>query len=234
MGEMIGEILLWVLLFFASGSLLLLERHCLGQRALVQPLVLCLLSGVITHHVETGLWLGVTLQLLSVSPIRNVDWALSGAVTAMTLAIAFRMGATVEVGGPEASLLIMISVIIGAFARSVERVFARIDRRKVTARSPWEDLDSARAVERTVYRAIVRWIVVGGSEALLGIGLALLFVMAGSFLPPSEGWIRAVSSVGCPTLGVAVAISALSEVRLFVWSGASMALSLMVAWWGCA
>ncbi len=230
MEEMIGEILIWISLVFASGSVLLLERHCLGQRALVQPLVMCLLVGLVTENLEIALWLGVTLQLLSVSPIRAVDWSLAGAVSAMTLALASRLGANLEVGGPSGSLLIMLSIVAGTFARSVECAYARKDSARVRTNSPWSLENPAWAVERIVYRAITRWIIVGGVEALLGVGLSILFIMAASFLPPSEGWVLTVSAVGCPIFGVAVAISALSETRFFAWSGISMGLSAMLFW----
>lgn len=230
MGEMMVEILLWGILVFSVGSVLLLERHCLGQRALVQPLVLCLVVGMVSDHLETALWLGVTLQLMSVSPIRAVDWALAGAVAAVTLAFSTRLGYTVEVGDPGASLLIVFALIVGTLARYIEREFARIDNERGQMRSALSAADCASTVERTVYRAIRRWILVGGSEALVGAVLGTLVVIGGSELTPTEGWLRTISSVGCPVLGVAVALSALSELRFVAWSGVSMGLSLLGAW----
>jgi mannose/fructose/N-acetylgalactosamine-specific phosphotransferase system component IIC len=225
-----GEILIWVIGVFVAGSLLVLERRCLGQRALVQPLALCLLVGWLVDEIQTGLWVGVTLQLLSVTPARTVDWALTGAVGAITIMVASRLDIAIAVGSIEASFLVLIAVLLGMMARLVERVFARVDTVTIMSHSPWQETSPASAVERVVYRAIGRWLIMGGLEVVGGVAVALMGVIGASFVRPPGPWINAASQVALPAFGLAVVVSALAEYRLIALSCMSMGLSIVLAW----
>jgi mannose/fructose/N-acetylgalactosamine-specific phosphotransferase system component IIC len=222
------EGLIWALAIYAIGGVLVLERHCLGQRALVQPLTLCLIAGLLSDHVETGIWIGVTLQLLSVAPSRSVDWALSGAVAAVLLVTAPKLGYKIESGDVSASLLALVSVLSGLASRSVERWYAKTDLGKIQGHPPWKELDPVRAMERTVYRAIARWLVVDGVEVILGVGFGLAAIAATHMISPNPHWLTAACAVALPTFGVAVVASALVEYRFIAWSGISMGFSILL------
>ncbi len=225
-----GEITLWITVIFLTGSILVMERRCLGQRALVQPLTLCLLAGWLVDDVEVGLWLGVTLQLFSVTPNRSVDWGLAGAITAITLVAAARLDATFSMGSTESSVLLLVAVLLGVVCRKVESSFARADTKIILTRSPWTEPNPERAVERTVYRAIGRWILLSGLQVTSGVGLSIACMLGATFLDPPPAWLQTVSTVAMPTFGVAVALSALAQTRLIAWSGVSMGLSFLLAW----
>lgn len=225
-----GEIAIWIAVIFLTGSILVMERRCLGQRALVQPLTLCLLAGWLVSDVEVGLWLGVTLQLFSVTPNRSVDWGIAGAVTAITLVAAARLDTSFSIGSIESSVLVLWAVLLGVVSRKVESSFARADTRIIMARSPWTEPDPERAVERTVYRAIGRWILISGLQVTSGVGLSIVCMLGATFIEPPPAWLQTVSMVAMPTFGVAIALSALAQTRLIAWSGISMGLSFLLAW----
>ena len=222
------EILIWITALFAAGSVLILERRCLGQRALVQPLALCLLAGWYVDNTETGLWLGLSLQLLSLAPSRVVDWALVSVIAASGLLATAHFDIPVHVGQAGASTLLFISVLAGMASRYIERNFAKRDREKVEVRPPWRDMDPARAVESSVYHAIYRWFFIGGLEVLSGLGLAIVFVKGAVYLGDTPAFLTQTVAIGIPTLGAAVLLSSLTGVRFIVWAGVSSGLSLIL------
>ena len=222
------EILIWIAALFAAGSFLVLERRCLGQRALVQPLALCLLAGWYVDNVETGLWLGVSLQLTSVAPSRIVDWALVSVVAAAGLLATDKFGIHIGVGQAATSTLLLVTVLSGIASRYLERNYAKWDREKVEVRPPWRDMDPARAVEKSVYHAIFRWFFIGGLEVLIGLGLALLAIKGAVYFGETPLWLTQLVAVGIPTLGMAVLLSSLTGNRFIVWAGFSSGLGLLV------
>lgn len=222
------EILIWITAFFAAGSFLILERRCLGQRALVQPLALCLLAGLYVENIETGLWLGLSLQLLSLAPSRVVDWALVSVIAASGLLITARFDIPLGVGQAGASTLLLMAVLSGMASRHIERNFAKRDREKVEIRPPWRDLDPAKAVEKSVYHAIYRWFFIGGLEVLIGLGIAFFAVKGAVLFGDTPAFLTQIVAVGVPTLGVAVLLSSLTGVRFIVWAGLSSGLSLVI------
>jgi hypothetical protein len=224
----VAQVLIWILAIYTIGGVLVLERHCLGQRALVQPLTLCLIAGVLGQQTEAGIWLGVTLQLLSAAPTRTVDWALSSTVAAALLITVPFLGVEIVPGDLSASILALVSVLSGLAARSVERWYAKTDLGKIQVHPPWKESDPAHAMEQMVYRAIVRWILVGGMEVISGVGFGLAAVAASRFLAPNPEWLTSACAAALPTFGVAVVASALVEYRFIAWSGISMGFSILL------
>jgi hypothetical protein len=220
------EILIWIVAIFAAGSFLVLERRCLGQRALVQPLALCLVAGWVVDNTATGLWFGVTLQLLSVAPSRSVDWAFASAVSSAALLTSEHFGHHLTVGCSGTTALLLVTVTAGMVARSIERRYARVDRASVDQYPPWQADDPVRALEKTVYRATRRWFMLGGFEVLAGLGLALLAVKGATYVTETPQWFSQLSAVTLPSLGAAVAVSILTGRRFIVWAGASAACAL--------
>lgn len=223
-----GEILIWVAGIYVVGSLLVLERHCLGQRAIVQPLVLCLIAGSVSGMLEIGLWVGISIQLLSVMIVREADWALTGAVSAATILASNAFGFDFSVGSSAACSLVLMSVVAGMMSRQIERFFARIDGERIRESSPWQDSDLVSAIERRMRGAVKRWIFLGGLEVTVGVALCLLVIKAMVFLPPGPAWISVVIAMLVPVLGVAVLVSALSDRRFLVVSGVSGVVSWII------
>ena len=145
------EIVIYAVAVFFAGSVLLLERRCLGQMAVVQPLVVCLLAGWLTGNIMVAIWLGVSLQLLSVSPQRRIDWALAGVVAAVTLFLGDSFGIPLKTGSPSALALLLVALLMGGMARLLEKRYARIDGEIIRTASPLSEDNPVRAIESHVH-----------------------------------------------------------------------------------
>jgi hypothetical protein len=222
------EAIIYGLVIFVVGSVLMLERRCLGQMAFVQPLVVCLLAGWFVDNVEMGLWLGVSLQLLSNSPMRRFNWALCGVVGALTLMVAAKQGIGLTVGSPNALALVVVVLWVGAMARILERRYARRDGERIRTASPLLENDAVTAIESHVYRVIVRYFFVGGFQTVIGTGLALLAVVGLASVGQMPPAMVTIFAVFVPVLGAAVALSSLVEFRFFVWTGISATVAILL------
>ncbi len=223
-----GEILIYGIAIIAIGSLFVLERRCLGQMAIVQPLVTCLVAGWISGNETTGLWLGISLQLFSLTPLRQVNWALSGVVAAATLLMAHKLGIPIAVGGKAACSIIIVVMIVGIAARALERRYARKDGERMQRHSPWLENDPVRAVESLVHRTIARWFIVGGIEVLVGTGLALIIAYGVGSIGDLDQSGNTAGALVVPALGAAVAASSLVEYRFLALTGLSAVVSIVV------
>lgn len=218
------EALIFIAALFAGGGVLVLERHCLGQMAIVQPLVVCLLAGWITGNEAVALWLGVSLQLFSLTAIRHVDWALTGTVAAAALLVAARLGVDPAPGALDTSALALVAVLVGMGSRLIEREIFRVDGKRLVRNSPLQASDPAQAVESYVHRGVMRWLFVGGAEVVAGtVAASMVLVGLGRM-----GWHFNGSSgsvaVAIPSLGAAVAVGSLAKYRFIVWTaGAALA-----------
>ncbi len=207
------EGLIQILAVTLGGGLLMLERRCLGQMAFVQPLVVCSFAGALTGRVELGVWLGVSLQLFSVQPMRNVDWAVAGIAAAATVIVAPHLGLSVGVGSVGACLVIALCVLLGIGSWRLEKVYFRQDRECLTTNPPWTMADPEKEIARIVHSRVLRWFVIGAAETFAGtavvVGMLVLFGMAGlSFDRPD-----ALGALAIPILGTAVAIAAAGRLR---------------------
>ncbi len=223
-----GEILIYGIAIFAIGSLFVLERRCLGQMAIVQPLVTCLLAGWVTGNESTGIWLGISLQLFSVTPLRQVNWALSGVVAAATLLLAQKFGITMVVGGKSACSLIIVVILVGMGARALERRYARVDGERMHSLPPWLETDPVQAVESLVHRTLRRWIVVGGLEVIVGTSLALVVTYGVGKIGIDSSVGNTAGAVVVPALGAAIAASSLVGIRFWALTGLSAVVSIVV------
>lgn len=221
------ETLIYLAGVFLVGGLFVLERRCLGQMAVVQPLVVCLGAAWLVGNEAVGLWFGVSLQLFSVTLVRRVDWALAGTVAALTILTAPVLGIKLVVGEPGTLALVLIAVLVGAGARSIELGYARRDGATSREAPPWSADDPARAIESVVYRAVLRSVLLGGLQATIGTGLALLAASAfGQWhhLPGTQF----LTGAALPTFGAALAVSTLADCRAPLWTGLSAAVALAV------
>ncbi|MDJ0761518.1 MAG: hypothetical protein QNJ97_00900 [Myxococcota bacterium] len=222
------EALVWVGPVFLAGSLLILERRCLGQMAVVQPLVVCLIAGWVTDTTETAIWIGVTLQLFSVSEIRRVDWALAGVVAAVSLVVAWRIGLLLSPNRPEAVALMIVATLVGVGSRYLDRRYARVDGERLKAHSPWETADPAGRVETLVRKRLLRWFVVGGLQVTVGTGACLAVLVGTRHLAGETPQETQVFAALVPAIGTAVAVGALAQRRFVILAGVSTAISCVV------
>lgn len=221
-----GQALIWAAAAFVAGGAMTLERRCLGQMALVQPLTLCPLAGLIAGQPEAGVWIGVCLQLYSHGHGRDADWALAGCAAALTLLYSPRLGLALGPGDPASLIAVALPLACALGSRLLERRLARTDGAALRLRSPWSAERPARALERLVRRRLARSLALGGLETLVAGGITILGAVAiGHWGGGGAGW-RALVAVAVPALGAAVAVSALADQRLVALTGVGLAIAM--------
>ncbi len=219
-----------IALVFFSGGILLLERRCLGQIAFVQPLALCAIAGMATGQPGTGVWMGVSLQLLSAGQGHYADWALAGFAGAATLWLSKTfLHQPLIPGEPGALAAIGSAVLFAIVARTLERRFARTDGAFLRSSPPWDKRDTAGELENLAHRRLLRGGLVGALESTIAVTVSLVAVWASSFVTPSSDWIPAAVRVAVPALGMAVALGSLAGYRFVAYAGAGLAVT--VAMW---
>jgi hypothetical protein len=222
----VGQTLIWAVGAFLGGGLLTLERRCLGQMALAQPLVLCAIAGLLSGQPEAGVWIGICLQLLAHGHARDADWPLAGSGAALALAYSPQLGVTLEPGGPAALIAVVVPVASALAARLAERRQSRSDGEAIRRRSPWDQEQPARALERLIRGRILRGIALGGLETLVVCAISVAGALAVErWGGGGEGW-RALVRVALPAIGGAVAIGALADYRLVALAGLGLAATL--------
>lgn len=229
MGEtvkLVGE----AIVLFGVGGVIALERRCLGQMALAQPLLLCWLSGWISGQAEAGLWLGTCLQLFSLLPRRGLDWASAGLVAASALYLSPRLGFSIEVGAPTSVVLLLISAISILFTSEIERGMSRYHARQLAKVAPWQHEDPRQEVERFVRSALWRWWAVGTEVLALYTAVTLGAAALLSRIPVPSSWTSEIAAVGAPTLAMAVGLGSMARPRLLVWSlgGAAIGVGVLL------
>ncbi|MCP4675815.1 MAG: hypothetical protein GY854_09980 [Deltaproteobacteria bacterium] len=217
--------LAWLTAILVVGTLLTLERRCLGQMAVVQPLVVCLLAGLLSGIEETGIWMGISLQLFSVTQFRQIDWSFSGVVSAAALLAAVKLGIPLTVGGPGAYTVMIAGVLTGFGSRALDRRYARIDGERQRSHSPWASDDPARTIESMVRGVIARWLVIGVFQVVVGTGLILVALLGVGQLCNLGHSSSTICAAAVPTLGAAIAISSLKGGRFLAIACACAAAS---------
>jgi mannose/fructose/N-acetylgalactosamine-specific phosphotransferase system component IIC len=219
------EALIGVLLAFAVGAVLLLERRCLGQIAFVQPLVLCLIAGHLTDNEPLGIWLGVTLQLCAAGQGPQADWSLAGVVAALGMLVGPRFEVAPSPGEPASVALFGSAMLIALGARQLEHRRARLDGAALRARSPWDRPDPTTAFNGLIRHRLARGLSTGGLQTVVGGGAAVLVMVAAARLQVADGALL-IAALAVPTLGVAVLLGSLPSLRYLAFAGAGAAASL--------
>ncbi len=223
------EMIIYISAIFLVGGLLVLERHCLGQRALVHPLTICLVAGIICDHVEVGIWLGIIMQLFSLTPTRKFDWALGGAVAAILLAVVPMSGIKISVGDMSSLLIALVSILAAMISRSLESRYAQADWIKNQGSSPWNSQNPACSIECKVHRSVLRWFVVGSLEVMLGVGLGWILIIVAQLIVPEPGrLITSICAVSLPAFSIATVSSALVTPSFIIWSGIVVVTTMSV------
>jgi mannose/fructose/N-acetylgalactosamine-specific phosphotransferase system component IIC len=219
------EALIFGAVVFVVGSFFVLERHCLGQMAIIQPLTVCLAVGWFSGNEEMGLWLGISMQFFSTASGRRIDWALAGVVAAGVLTVAQRLGIELSPGSSGAYVVALGAVMSGMAARRLETWFARVDGARIRSDAFWQATDVSGAVESLVHRSVRRWLLIGGTQVVIGIVLIVavlygLMPISGRGTGDDSIWAMAM-----PMLGGAVAVSSLASNKCLVWMGVSMVVA---------
>ena len=101
----------------------------------------------------------------------------------------------------------LVAVVVGVVSRLLDRRYARLDGERLREHSPLSTVEPVRAVESLVHNMILRWLVVGGVEVLLGVGLVVAALQGLSMLGLGEaGYLRVIAAV-VPSVGAALALS---------------------------
>ncbi len=222
------ETVIWIAIVVLTGSVLVLERHCLGQMAIVQPLTTCLVAGLVADNVETGCWIGISLQLFATLSGQRADWAIAGVIAAASLVIAPKIGLPPLPVGGVSCLVIALAIGTGIGARFIERRFAKSDGERLRRASPWTQDNPATELAALVHRSIIRWLAMGVVEVTVGVGVAMVVLFGVERLfgvPASRG---TVGAIVVPAVGVAVMITSLARYRYIAWAGLTMVLTWIV------
>ena len=206
----------------------MLERRCLGQMAIVQPLVVCLVAGWLSGREATGLWMGISLQLFSTDRSREIDWPLCGVVAAAVLFFSQWFGLYFESGEPGALTVLMLAVLAGLASRSIERTYAKIDGERLRSNQPWTSSDPVEAIEKLVRRVVMRWLIIGGLEVIVGTSFALFWLFIVSQAGFRNENLSSIIAAVTVAFAASVALSSVSRKRFVAWAGLSMAISWMV------
>jgi hypothetical protein len=227
----VGPALIWAAVALVGGALLTLERRCLGQMALVQPLVLCSVAGLLSGQPDTGIWIGACLQLFGHGTEQDADWPLAGAAAGLALLCSHDLGATIRPGDPGALIAIAICLVSALGARAFERRQSRRDGEALRREPPWDAERPIAAMERWVRARVLRGLVQGGIATLLAGGLAVLGALAmGDWAGGGEAW-RTLVRIAVPAVAAAVAIGSLADFRYVALSGLTLALVAIPGGW---
>ncbi|MCU0660990.1 MAG: PTS sugar transporter subunit IIC [Myxococcota bacterium] len=216
--------------FSGIGGALALERRCLGQMALVQPLLVCFLAGWVIGQPEVGLWLGTCLQLFSLLPRRGLDWSTAGLCAAATLYLSSLLGFKVEVGSPAAVVVLLVSSISILTTSVIDRWVSFYHARLLTRAAPLSKDDARVEVARFVNTSLYRLWTFGSLALFLYIAVALFAAALFSRIPLQNSWTVEVAAVGAPLLAMAVALGSMARRRLLAWAlvGATLGLGAML------
>ena len=147
-----AQIVIIALIVFFLGAVLLLERYSLGKLAFVQPLVLLLISGFITDQQETAIWLGITLQLLSIGQSHYCNWALVSFVSSAALIILHRFGISVDPGSAQSLVIIIPSILLGIQSEQLHHIYMRKNALPMNANPIWHNAESFDDFSKIIFR----------------------------------------------------------------------------------
>lgn len=228
---MVQSLTIAVLVFFV-GAALLLERRCLGKTALVQPLVLCLLGGLLSGEEGICLWLGVSLQLLSIGQSHYCNWVLVSIVSTGAVIVLNTKNIHIEPGTLTSMVLVCTSILIGIFSDWVERKWNRGALAGSKDMSLWRSEKGVDAFATLIYRRVLRGFVFGGLQSIVGVSLATIFAYVAEekvslALNPA---VPGIVVIAVPIFGVAVTLGSLSGRRypFFAVIGVLAAMGLLV------
>ena len=218
------QILIIIIVIFLAGAILLLERRCLGKSAFVQPLVLCLIAGIVMGDEQTGLWFAVSLQLLSIGQSHYCNWSLAGTITGGALITLHFYGIHVPPGHPESLVLLSSAILFSILAEIVGRNMANRIAVPLRSMDLWKSAESFSAFSRIIYSQIRRGFIFGGLQSLFGTAVSVLLVtLIHARIPVNESVSRAVLMT-IPAFGAAVTLGAMSGKRYPVFASVGVAV----------
>lgn len=228
---MVAPLIICAVAIFVSGGVLLLERRCMGQIAIVQPMVLCLVAGLIIDRPYLGLWLGVSFQLLSTGQSHYCNWALSAFTCAGTMLCLERNGIDLSIGSPITVIILFISVLVGTITDRIDKHQARMDHDSLKQLNLWRPEETTEPFVRLVHRRVLRGFMISGVQAFIGVVLASTAAVVSSAYLTIPPLATNLIVIGVPSFGVAATISSLVGYRFsgFAAAGFVAFLAVMVA-----
>lgn len=208
------------------GGVIALERRCLGQMALAQPLLLCVVAGWFSSQPELGLWLGLSLQLFSLLPRRGLDWSSAGLCASVTMYLCPSLGVEMAVGSPSSVVVLLVAASSILITSVLDRAIASNHALRLERAAPWSQDDARSQVVRFVHGALWRQWLFGSIALTVYTALALFLAALLSAAPVAAPWTVELAAVGAPLLAMAVALGSMAQPRRLVWSLAGAAVGL--------
>ena len=198
---------------FVTGAMLLLERRCLGKPAVVQPLVLCLITGLIVGETETCLWIGISLQLLSMGQSHYCNWVLASISAAGAVAVLSQYDLHIAPGAAATVALLSACILVGILFDYWDR---KVNLHRSAAEQKgmniWKTEQGGDEFAALIHRKIFTGFFFGGMQSILGVGIVagagyLLVALTGE----SDPDVARIVVLTVPLFGAAVTLGSLSS-----------------------
>ena len=221
-----------VLISFAWGGAMALERKAFLQAMLSRPLVSCASTGLFLGHVESGLALGMVLELYYLgsaslgAAVPEHDTLVATGTTAAACSLCHISGSP---GTPaQWSLSLLAFLWLGMLGRSVDRMLGRYSSRLATrAQESAERGELSRAVRQNLWGMWPHFVIFGAITAACAIagGLAAGWV---NLIPLrlTRGLAWAYPAMGSVAAAVAAQSSRARNAAL--WAGGAAAVVAIV------
>jgi hypothetical protein len=222
------ESLIFFAIVFAAGAILLLERRSIGQNAFVQPLVLCLLAGIIAKSPVTAVWIGISLQLLSVGQAYYCNWTLSAFIGAAAIIFFKIHGISIMPGSPQSMMLLLLAILTGIAAQQYENHLARVDSDRIEKLKIWKSADLYKSFTDLVHKRILRGLLTGGLQSTIGAAIVIVIVWFASGTISIRPVVTRVVMIAIPSFGVAVTLGSLADYRYIGYTAAGAAAVMAI------
>ena len=209
---MVQGLIIFSAVFF-TGAMLLLERRCLGKPAVVQPLVLCLITGLLLDEVETCLWLGISLQLLSMGQSHYCNWVLASISAAGGVAVLRMYDLHIGPGATATVALLSSGILVGIlFDYWDRRVNLHRSEAEQKGMNIWKTEQGGDEFAALIHRKIFTGFLFGGAQSILGVGIVVgaTYLMV-VFVGQSDPDVARVVALIVPLFGATVTLGSLSS-----------------------
>ncbi|MCB1059295.1 MAG: PTS sugar transporter subunit IIC [Calditrichaeota bacterium] len=214
-----------------AGTIIYLDTSVIGQTLLGQPIVACVLYGILVDRPEVGLFFGVLFELLWLANLQiGAAKFAEGNVGAIIATATAASVAPSEVTGEPAWIVLLLCTALGLIFAHVGRELAPIVRRTMNGISARfvESYTAGKSGGREILAALGVHVLAGASLTLLGVtvGHFVLRLYFGQFYPlgPGESIVTSTdplcSGMWPGLLGACAAASLLQLVsrRDWIWS----------------
>ncbi len=220
---MVEAVIIGIVLFVA-GAVLLLERKALGKLAFVQPLVLCLIAGMIVNEEETALWIGISIQLLSIGQSHYCNWALVAVINSASLIILKHYGISIDPGSADSMVLITSSILTGIMFDSFINKLSHKHDIPMRSNPLWHNAESFNDFKKVIQKSIVKGLILGGLSTVAGVAISTLLTIGTNGRINVNSTVTQVVLIVVPLFGISITMASMTLKRYSVLASLGLAL----------